>query len=134
MVELDTIPLVPLQSMNETHFEEVNVINMLLKQLHSEADFESISKSFEKLLEHMQQHFSSEEKLMKEAQYPSFNMHKADHDKVLNEARYAEMQWRNKKDAESIKNYIEEDLIPWLDQHIKAMDMPLADYISHSSK
>ena len=46
---------------------------------------------FEALLAHMQEHFKSEEKLMQEVQYPSFRMHKGDHDKVLNEARSHQM-------------------------------------------
>jgi len=56
-------------------------------------------------------------------------MHKADHDKVLNEARYAEMQWRNKKDVDALKEYLEAGIVTWLDQHIKAMDTPLADFL-----
>lgn len=129
MIELNTLPLVSLESMNETHFEEVEIINELLNKLNTHAEFDSISESFEKLLAHVQEHFAGEEKLMKESYYPSLNMHKADHDKVLNEARYAEMQWRNKKDADAVKSYIEEEVVPWLDQHIKAMDMPMADFI-----
>ena len=58
----------------------------------SEAGFEAVSAGMELLLTHMQQHFASEEKLVQEAQYPSFRMHKAEHGKVLNEARYAEME------------------------------------------
>ena len=129
MIKENDIPLVSLKSMNEVHFEEVEIINTLLEQFNNEVDSKILSKNLEKLLEHMQQHFSSEEKLMNETKYPSLNMHKADHDKVLNEARYIELQWRNKKDEDMLKEYLESDLVPWLDQHIKAMDMPMADYV-----
>ncbi len=57
-------------------------------------------------------------------------MHKADHDKVLNQARYTQMQWRNKKDIEALNEYLQEELTPWLDQHIKAMDIPMANFVS----
>ncbi len=130
MIKQTDLPLVSLASMNEVHFEELAIINTLLEQLDNKADFEMISKSLESLLEHMHQHFSGEEKLMKEFQYPTFNLHKSDHDKVLNALRYAEMQWRNKKDIDALKEYIEDDVVVWLDQHIKAMDTPMADYIS----
>jgi hemerythrin len=130
MIELNTIPLVSIDSMNETHMEEVEIINTMLGQLEAKAEFGVISKTFEELLEHIQQHFATEENMMQDAQYPSLNMHKADHNKVLNEARYAEMQWRNRKDADALISYIEEDVIPWLDQHIKAMDTPMADFLS----
>jgi len=130
MIKKNDLPLVSLESMNKVHFEEVAVLNSLLEQLNSHVDFELISKSIEKLLDHMKEHFSSEEILMKEANYPSFQMHKADHDKVLNQARYAEMEWRNRKDSEALIEYLEDDVVVWLDQHIKAMDTPLADFMT----
>jgi len=129
MIKQKDLPLVSLNSMNEVHFEEVAILNTLLEQLDNKAGFEILSQSFEKFLEHMQEHFSGEEKLMKEIHFPSLQMHKADHDKVLNETRYAQMQWRNKKDEEELREYLEDDILPWLDQHIKAMDTPMADYV-----
>jgi len=134
MIKQSDIPLVSLGTMNSVHFEEIELLNTLLTQLDTEADFETLSKSMEKLLAHMQEHFAGEEKLMQEVQYPSFRMHKADHDKVLNEARYAEMEWRNRKDVEALREYLEEDVVPWLDQHIKAMDTPMADFVSQFEK
>ena len=134
MIKQNDIPLVSLDTMNKVHFEEVEILNTLLEQLDSQADFETLSESMEKLLAHMQEHFAGEEKIMQEAQYPSFRMHKADHDKVLNEARYAEMEWRNRKDVEALREYLAEEIVPWLDQHIKAMDTPMADFVSQFEK
>jgi len=130
MIKQEELPLVSLNSMNEVHFEEVVILNTLLEQLDNEAGFEMLSQSLDKLLEHMQEHFSGEEKLMKETHYPSLQMHKADHDKVLNQTRYTEMQWRNKKDKDALREYLEDEIVLWLDQHIKAMDTPMADYVS----
>ncbi len=134
MVDLSGLPSVSVASMNEMHLEEVNLIAAFLETLDEGKDFVLLSEHFEKLLAHMQVHFESEEKLMQEAQYPSFRMHKADHDKVLNEARYSEMEWRNRKDADALKEYLEEELLVWLDQHIKAMDVPMADFLSQFEK
>ena len=128
-INKDDLTLVALESMNKTHFEEIEIINSLLIQIDTQADSKTLSLTFEKLLQHMHEHFQGEEKLMKNSQYPSLNMHKADHDKVLNQARYTEMMWRNKKDIDILDEYLKEELIPWLDQHIKAMDTPMADFI-----
>ena len=133
MINPNTIPLVSLESMNTTHLEEVKIINRLLKELQTKTDNKTLSQTLEQLLVHIQEHFSGEEKLMRDIQYPSLNMHKADHDKVLNQMRYAEMIWRNQKDTELLNEYIEEELAPWLDQHIKAMDTPMANFISQSN-
>ena len=129
MINENDVPLVALESMNITHFEEVEIINTLVKQLETQADNDKLSKILAQLLEHMMQHFSNEEKLMQDAHYPSLNMHKADHDKVLNQTRYTEMMWRNNKDPELLNEFLQEELIPWLDIHIKAMDTPLADFL-----
>ena len=129
MIEKNDIPLVCIDTMNEVHFEEVLIINELLEQLDTKVDFQTLGKSLEKLLEHMQEHFAGEEKLMQETQYPSYRMHQADHTKVLNEARYIEMMWRNRKDEDEIREYLEGELVPWLNQHIQAMDTPMADFV-----
>ena len=109
------------ESMNLMHEEEIKILQELLFTLDA--------SDFERLLEHMQEHFESEEKLMEESHYPSFRMHQAEHAKVLREARYLEMQYRNTKDDEELRSYLVEEFSPWLDQHIKAMDTPLADYL-----
>jgi len=127
------LPLVSLASMNRVHLEEHTLLNALLDQLNT-ADFEEISTTLELLLAHMQEHFTNEEKMMREAQYPSFRMHKADHDKVLQEARYAEMEWRNRRSIEDLREYFEGELLTWLEQHIKAMDTPTADFLMQFEK
>ncbi len=129
MIERNDIPLVSRNDMNEVHFEEVEIINVLLKQLDEGADFETLSSSFDAVLLHMQEHFSGEENLMQEIRYPTYRLHKSDHDKILNEARYIYMDWRTRKDRERLREYFEEDIAQWLSQHIKAMDTPMADFL-----
>ena len=70
MIKQKDLPLVSLNSMNEVHFEEVAILNTLLQQLDNKVGYEILCESFEKLLEHMQEHFSSEEKLMKAMDTP----------------------------------------------------------------
>ena len=134
MITPDTLPQVSLESMNIMHREEMALLETFLRSLDNTTDREKISSHFEVLLAHMQKHFESEEELMQKTQYPSFRMHKGDHDKVLNEARYAEMEWRNRKDVEALREYLEEEIVPWLEQHIKAMDTPMADFVSQFEK
>lgn len=130
MIRQDELPLVAVDSMNEVHFEEVAMINSFLGQLDENADFDTLADSFEKLLAHMQEHFSGEEKQMKESRFPSYRLHKGEHDKILNEARYIYMDWRTQKESEPLREYFEEDIAQWLDQHIKAMDIPLAQFLT----
>lgn len=130
MIKQDDVPLVAVNSMNDIHFEEIEMINTLLGQLDDNTDFDTLADSFEKILEHMRQHFSNEEQLMKESRYPSYRLHKGEHDKILNEARYLYMDWRTRKENEPLREYFEEDIAQWLDQHIKAMDTPMAQFLT----
>lgn len=133
MIKTDELPSLPIESMNIIHQEELAFLNALIERTEKD-NMQGVSTAFDALLKHMQQHFKSEEKIMREAQYPSFRMHKADHDKVLNEARYVEMEWRNRKNVDALREYLEEDIVPWLEQHIKAMDTPMADFASQFEK
>jgi len=128
MIDKDAIPLVGKDSMNDMHHEEVEIINTLWEYIEKE-DTKAIAKQLEVLLEHMQEHFSSEEELMKGKAYPMYSIHQSDHSKVLNEVRHVYMNWRNTKDINQVKDYLKNELTVWLDQHIKAMDMPLSDFL-----
>ena len=129
---MPTLALVSIESMNTVHQEELALVHTLLQHLaHDEVHL--IATDLDTLLAHMQKHFEGEEERMKTCQYPSFRMHKTEHDKVLQESRYAEMEWRNRKDREALREYYEE-VLTWLDQHIKAMDRPMADFVSQFEK
>jgi len=65
MVDKTEIPLVKNEKMNEIHFEEIDIINQLNKLIKEQSN-EDITKQIQKLVEHMQEHFSFEEDMMKE--------------------------------------------------------------------
>ena len=82
----------------------------------------------------MQAHFAHEEQLMQSHRYPMYRLHKGEHDKVLNEIRYVELEWRSRRDRSDLQTYLQENIPMWLDQHIKAMDSVLADFLQqHTS-
>ncbi len=128
MIDKNKLPTVSIKAINEIHFEEADIINTLYEVINEE-DADAITKQIQLLVEHMQEHFSFEESLMRDKSYPMYTIHQADHNKVLNETRYILMDWRNAKDIDRLKEYFQEELITWLDQHIKAMDMPMADFV-----
>ena len=131
MIDKTQLPLVSIEAINEMHFEEVDILNTL-SNLIDEQDTDTITSQIKLLVEHMQKHFSFEEGLMKDKSYPMYTIHQADHNKVLSETRYILMDWRNTKDIDRLKEYFQDELIAWLDQHIKAMDMPMAEFLMSS--
>ena len=69
---------------------------------------------------------------MKAKSYPMYTIHQADYNKMLNKTRYILVDWRNANDIERLKEYFQDELIEWLDQHIKAMDIPMAEFLMSS--
>ncbi|MEA3373756.1 MAG: hemerythrin family protein [Campylobacterota bacterium] len=129
MIDKTSLPLVAVDEMNAIHFEEVDLLNTLTALMEKKADDEQIGQKLYELMEHMQVHFSHEEKLMQSHRYPMYRLHKGEHDKVLNEIRYVELEWRSRRDRDDLQNYLKENIPMWLDQHIKAMDSVLADFL-----
>ncbi len=130
MIEQEKIPAVAVEQMNRVHEEEARRINVLLESLDTGADFATVSEHLETVLAHMREHFGTEETLMKQNDFPMYRLHKGEHDKILQEARRTEMEWRNRRDTEALREYFEEQVGDWLHRHILAMDTPLADYLA----
>lgn len=120
--------------MNETHAEELEILNDFIDLIDNQTEYQSLLNQFEKLIKHIQFHFDSEERRMREHRYPMYRLHKGEHDKILNQIRFSEMEFRNRKEISSLKAYLEEDFAVWLVQHIKAMDITLSQYICEVQK
>jgi hemerythrin len=92
-------------------------------------DIEAVPEILNELLEHTGIHFCSEEKMMQEAQFPAFEMHKSEHDRHLNELKSIMKYFKEHKDPKAILAYIEGGLTPWLIHHIQTMDTATAQFL-----
>ncbi len=128
MIDKTKLPKVSIEEINQIHNNEADILNTLYHFIEKE-DFEAITKQIQLLIEDMQKHFSYEENLMKDKNYPMYTIHQADHNKVLSETRYIFMDWRNTKDIDRLKEYFQDELIAWLNQHIEAMDIPMGEFV-----
>jgi len=130
MIDKTKIPAVSFDDMNTMHYEEADIINALLRAI-DEAKDSSVTEALEALLAHMQTHFDYEEGMLKNLGFTMFDIHRSDHNRIMNETRMAYMNWRNFKDREALKAFMEEDFIEWLYLHIQAMDSVAADFLKH---
>lgn len=129
MIDINSFPMVINSDMNDIHIQEAIVLNGLISLIHKNGSFETVMDRLGQLNLHIQSHFDAEEKKMQEIHYPMYRLHKGEHDKILNQVRFTEMEFRNRKDAYYLKYYLENDFASWLTQHIKAMDVVLANAI-----
>jgi len=128
MIDKSRLPRVAKAQMNTVHEEELEHINTLLTAL-KESDDNAVTKAMESLLAHMKEHFDYEEGMLKNRGFGMFEIHRSDHTRIMNETRMAYMNWRNFRDREALREFIEEEFMEWLDFHIQAMDSVAADFL-----
>jgi hemerythrin len=120
--------MVAMPSMNDTHLEEILIINRL-ETAAKNNNIEEVPVILKELLEHTVMHFSGEEDMMEEALFPAFKMHKSEHDRHLHELKSVIKYFDEHKDTRAISAYIEGNLAPWLKHHIETMDTMTALFL-----
>ena len=132
MITQEQLPMVAMPSMNDTHLEEILIINRLDNAARND-ETEVVHEILNELLEHTAMHFFDEEDMMEEALFPAFKMHKSEHDRHLHELKSIIKYFEEHKDTNAIHAYIEGNLTPWLINHIKTMDTMTAMFLQQGS-
>ena len=131
MIAKENLPRVIYEQMNDVHEEEVELLNHLERILEENVlDIAKVDSVLEEMLVHTQEHFSNEEKLMKEVGFPAFIMHQGEHLRVLNEMKRVVSHWQMQRDTDVIRDYFLGTLIEWLMLHINTMDTITAQFIA----
>ncbi len=124
------LPPVKLQKMNEVHTKEMEVLKSLYSAIENNAPTEKIDRLFNEFIEDVKQHFSVEEELMRKYHYPEYPMHAGDHDTLLHDLRRLKEDWEETKNPQIIKDFIDNEFLPWINTHINVMDMMTSIYLS----
>lgn len=123
-----------IDKIQETHENEINMLNeistLATKYQIGNLDLEDLESKIDEYIEHVKKHFQTEEDLMKEHNYPSYEMHKMAHDMFLSDLNYATMIWKKNNDLEKIIVFIRKTP-EWLISHVNTVDKPTDDYISN---
>lgn len=128
LIETKSIPQVAMAFMNETHEEDVVIINdlhALILEYEKEQNAEnkkSLDTKYEEWLIHTIGHFRAEEEQMFTLGFPPFAMHKSEHDNALAKMERYFRAWQESQELAPLKAYIEEELPQWLTNHIATMD------------
>jgi len=134
LVALEKIPQVALTFMNDDHREEAQRLNDLAAAVKGhqggKVPVETVLHRMEALYEHTQEHFAREEEAMQKARFPPFPMHKAEHDRVLEEMESEETHFRETGDTARLWKYVAEGVPAWFTSHIQSMDQATAAFIS----
>ena len=132
MITQEQLPMVAMPSMNDTHLEEILIINRL-ETAANDNNTQAVADTLKELLEHTAIHFFDEEDMMEETLFPAFKMHKSEHDRHLHELKSVINYFEEHKDASAISAYIQGNLTPWLINHIETMDTMTAKFLAQST-
>lgn len=134
LIDKNSLPLVDEDFMNNTHFEDVDLINKIYEDIekyensNSNENFENLKFSYLAWINHTINHFKTEEDEMQKRGFFAYPFHKGEHDKNIKEIKEVWEDFYQNKDIKSLKNYIEYDLVNWLINHIKSMDTVTARF------
>ena len=134
MIVPEQLPMVAMPSMNDTHSEDIILINQLSAAAASKNA--AATKIFlEELIEHTIAHFSGEEAMMQEHNFPPYPIHKAQHDRVLQEIKnVTKIFSEGEGDFSLVSAYVDGSLTPWLIDHIQTLDTVTAMFLVNATK
>ncbi len=117
-----------LLSVDKLHYKEIKIINDLYELL-SKNKKKKIDKKLNELVADVEHHFETEEKTMFEFNYPEAYKHQFAHTCALDTLYTIRIKWRKTKDKSILKNYLEKQLLPWFNGHLRGMDKIACEFL-----
>ncbi len=136
--ELDDIPTVDLAIMNQTHREEVALINTIgelvknsqLSTADDQLSQQAITKKLKEWVSHTRAHFNREEQMMEEHGFHAYSIHTWAHQEALDKLEGVVKEWQKAHDLEALSHYLFEQWPAWFEQHVMTMDYMTAQYLN----
>ena len=136
VLNTDTIPRVDIDFMNNTHFEEIEMVQVLgdfitayqQSALPTERDIDKLTELLENWLHHTEAHFERENLLMRQTFFPAYLIHSGEHELALEQMAGMVKSWQDKHDIELLAEYVFTTWPDWFNGHVDSMDMITARF------
>ena len=118
---------VKIASIDKQHMKLIELINSFYENISEKSSKEKMFDLIKALKDYTVYHFSSEEKFMKQHDYPEYATHKKEHDKFFEQVMSFEERYKNGKLILTVEitNFIKE----WVSNHIMNIDKKYSDYL-----
>ena len=111
------------------HKELIDRINKLLDSCEQSNEKAVAVRTLDYLSEYTDFHFSAEEQLQREIDYPGFAKHKEQHDAFKQTIKeLEEMLEEEEGPSQAFVEKIQENVIRWFYTHIEGFDLSVAEY------
>jgi len=131
----EEIPTIAVGSMNDTHHEEVALVNalgVLLQQAaDGDADIPAITTALDEWVAHTQSHFARENQLMQEYGFPPYAVHAQEHSTALDGLHEIQRRWKEDQDVDQLAGYVFNSWPQWFQMHVNSMDNVTAQFLSN---
>ena len=124
-----SFPRVALEFMNRDHDEFADLREKLLDLIDA-GSLDQFGDRLEELYRHTIRHFAEEERVMQEAGFPAYPVHKGEHDAVLADMAARIELWRREGDLEALRDWIDAAVGEWFVNHVGSMDMVTAGFVA----
>lgn len=111
------------------HQELINRINKLLDSCEQSNEKAVAVRTLDYLSEYTDFHFSAEEQLQREIEYPGFAKHKEQHDAFKQTIKDLEVMLEEEEGpSQAFVEKVQENVIKWFYTHIEGFDRSVAEY------
>ncbi len=108
------------------HQELVKLLNLLHKKIHSGCSNKIIDEVLIQLINYAENHFRDEEELMQRINYPEYEEHRAEHERLVLEV----FEFKRRYEQKKVSKY---DLLlflrDWLVDHIIGTDLKIKNWL-----
>jgi len=118
---------VKINSIDLQHKKLIGLINSFYENINKGSGKEQILELIKAMKDYTVYHFSTEEKYLKQVNYPDFKNHKMEHDKFIEKVLNFEERYKSGKLLLTIEitNFIKE----WITSHIMGTDKKYSDLL-----
>ena len=111
------------------HETLISLVNQIHETMLQGADKAILDGLLSQLLEHTQTHFAYEEELMSRYNYPGYEEHKSEHDRLIQQL--VDLTARYKKGELLLSFAVVLELKGWAVVHIEELDKPLGTFLNN---
>ena len=137
-IDVGHLPQLPVAFMNADHVREGTLLNEVEAALDAhrrgEGTLAAVVERLSLLAVHTRDHFMREETAMRESGFPAYPVHKAEHDRVLEEMDAEARAFRETGDGERLSRYLAEPLPAWFSNHLRTMDTVTASFLARQQR
>jgi hemerythrin-like metal-binding protein len=128
LIELEDNLKLDIPEIDSQHETLIGLVNLLHRSMLQGADKAALDELLSQLIEHTRTHFSYEERLMSQYNYPEYEAHTSEHNRLLQHVLDLAERYKNGELLLSFAVVLE--LKGWAVIHIEKSDKPLGIFLN----